>query len=678
MNYNRLFEELNLGHTSLANRIVMGSMHTGLEEAIEGADKLAHFYAARASAGLIVTGGFSPNEEGRVAEGSGTFSSENQLPFHEKITSAVHVAGGKIALQILHTGRYGYHKKAVAPSALQAPINVIKPKEMGGEDVLRTIADFANCAKLAQLAGYDGVEIMGSEGYLLNQFIAPRTNKRTDEWGGSFANRIRFPLAIVNAVRTQTGPNFIVIFRLSMLDLVPEGSTWQEVVALAKELENAGVDIINTGIGWHESRVPTIASNVPPAAFAWVTKKLRSEVKLPLIAVNRINTPEIAESLLEKQFCDLVSMARPLLADPELPKKAKLGKPELINSCIACNQACLDHIFEHKTATCLVNPFAAQEELELKQRELAKQKVNVVKKTSIAVVGAGPAGLAAAVHAATLGFQVCLFEASKSIGGQFQLASKVPGKEDYLHTIRFFEAALAEHKVSVYLRHHAAPLELQSFDHIIVATGVAPRSINLPGMNLPHVCTYADILSGRVIAGESVVIVGSGGIGFDVAEFLCHDAATQRSYNDMWGIDETIAGPGGLKEIVKESWHTNRKITMLQRKPGKPGETLGKTTGWIHKASLKNFGVTTLSGVQYEGIVAEGIRIKHQDEFKLLLADTVVICAGQESNKGLHEKLLEQGSKSTLVGGAKLAAELDAKRAITEGMGAVAKVLSGL
>jgi 2,4-dienoyl-CoA reductase (NADPH2) len=686
-----VYTPYDFGFLSLPNRIVMGSMHTGLEEHPDGPQRLARFYSLRASTGLIVTGGVAPNDEGRVGEGSGVLSSQAQLEHHSIVTTAVRAEGGRIILQILHTGRYGYHKKCVAPSALQAPINRYKPREMDVEDIQRTVDDFVNCAKLAQQAGYHGVEIMASEGYLLNQFIAPRTNKRTDAYGGIFENRVRFPLDVLRSVRSAVGPHFLIVFRLSLLDLVEDGSTWDEVVALAKEVEKNGANIINSGIGWHESRVPTIASNVPPGSYAFITGRLRKEIKIPLIAVNRINTLSIAEEILSSQHADFVSMARPLLADPSLAKKGRSKQTHLINTCIGCNQACLDHIFENKIASCLVNPLACHEtEWNLEARLFAKEQKNSVSK-NVAVVGAGPAGLASAEMAAKLGHKVTVFEASDMIGGQFQLACRVPGKEDYAQSIRYFNCSLEALGVEVQTSKKADWDLLKSYDHVIVATGVIPRFPNLPGVHLPLVKTYADILSGRANAGRRVAILGAGGIGFDVAEFLCDphaadwDPASQslsgtwgsrdqqdlvlarKKYLEDWGVDSAYANRGGL--VAKPlAWSKPREITLLQRKPGKPGESLGKTTGWIHKASMKFAGVEMLSGVVYEGITEQGLRIVHQEGQRLLEVDTIVLCTGQESENKLYEALKAKGMSCSLVGGAKMASELDAKRAISEGM----------
>jgi len=665
MTFPRLFQEMDFGFLRLANRIVMGSMHTGLEEASKGAERMAAFYAARAGAGLIITGGVAPNAEGRVSEGAATLENDEHVAHHAEVTAAVHAAGGRIALQILHTGRYAYHRKCVAPSALQAPINQMKPRELSHDEVERTIDDFANCAALARKAGYDGVEVMGSEGYLINQFIAPRTNVRTDSWGGSFENRIRFPLEILRRVKKAAGDDFLIVFRLSCLDLVEEGSTWEEVVALAKEVQKAGAHIINTGIGWHEARVPTIAAVVPHGAYAWVTAKLKQEVSIPLVAVNRINTAEVAESILARGDADFVSMARPLLADPKLPEKAKRGDVGAINTCIACNQACLDHIFEMKVASCLVNPFACHE------TERIVTPVAGSARKKIAVVGAGPAGLAAATTAAARGHAVTLFEAESRVGGQFQLACVIPGKEDYAETVRYFENELVRTGVTVKLGARVGVKDLAGFDGVILASGVTPRIPKIAGSDLPHVVNYHELLAGTKRAGATVAVIGAGGIGFDVSEYLTHpEGETSDAYYDHWGVDLAYASRGGVKR--PSPWKSARRVYLLQRKPGKPGETLGKTTGWVHKASLKARGVEMLSGVTYERIVPAGIEITYRDETKVLAVDTIVLCAGQESELSLKAPLEAAGIPVTLVGGALFAGELDAKRAILEGTKAAA------
>lgn len=666
-----LLQPYSFGFLTLPNRIVMGSMHTGLEERADADTRMARFYARRASAGLIITGGIAPNVEGRVNEGAATLETSEHAKHHAVVTRAVHDAGGRIVMQILHTGRYAYHKKCVGASALQAPINAYKPTPLSSTDVERTIEDFVRCARLAQEAGYDGVEIMGSEGYLINQFIAPRTNVREDDWGGSFEARIRFPTEIVRRTRAAVGSHFLLVFRISLLDLVENGSTWEEVVALAKAIQTAGADVLNSGIGWHEARVPTIAAMVPQGAYTFITGRLKKEVSLPLIAVNRINFPEVGERILAAGEADFVSMARPLLADPDLPLKAKQGDVAAINTCIGCNQACLDHIFENKEATCLVNPAACREE-EWELPPLAQKNTGKANARKVAVVGGGPAGLAAAATAADAGHTVTLFESSMRLGGQFLLAAAVPGKEDYKETVRYFSERLFRAKATVRLSTKATVDDLSGFDAVILATGVAPRVPPIPGLlggDGVNVCRYDEILSGAKTAGARVAIIGAGGIGFDVAEFLTHpNEETVDTFFEKWGVDKTYASRGAVKQPSKAAWASPRQVWLLQRKPGKHGETLGKTTGWIHKASLKNRGVEMLAGVAYERVDSEGLHIEHKGEKVVLPVDTIVVCAGQESVKDLYAPLQAKGVPVTLVGGAHVAAELDAKRAIAEGV----------
>ena len=666
--YPHLLAPLDLGFTTLRNRTLMGSMHTGLEEEKNGFERMAAFYAerARGGVGLIVTGGFSPNLAGRVYHFGSQLSFPWQVGKHRLVTEAVHAAGGKIALQILHTGRYGYHPLNVAPSSLRAPINRFKPRALTGWGIRKTIGDYARCARLAQKAGYDGVEIMGSEGYLINQFIAPQTNHRTDDWGGPFENRIRFAVEIVRATREKVGPNFIIIFRLSMLDLVEGGSTWDEVVQLAKAIEAAGATIINTGIGWHEARIPTIATMVPHAAFAWVTKRLKGEVKIPLITTNRINTPEIAEDVLASGCADMVSMARPFLADAEFVNKAAARRSDEINTCIACNQACLDHIFNGKLTSCLVNPRACHE------TELVIAKTSARKK--IAVVGAGPAGMACATTAAERGHDVTLFEASDRIGGQFNIAKRVPGKEDFNETLRFFRRRIETTGVLLKLDHRvdADALRAGCFDHVVLATGIVPRKPPIPGIESGKVASYLDIVEGRKAAGKSVAIIGAGGIGFDVGEFLTHahdQGAAAKSeaerFNEEWGIDPSYANRGGLKPSYSEA--APRQVYLLQRKSSKVGDGLAKTTGWIRRTLLKKRGVEMISGVSYERIDDAGLHITVNGEAKTLPVDTIVICAGQESQRELLAPLEAASIPVSLIGGADIASELDAKRAIDQG-----------
>jgi 2,4-dienoyl-CoA reductase (NADPH2) len=662
--YPNLLAPLDLGFTTLRNRTLMGSMHTGLEEEKNGFERMAAFYGerARGGVGLIVTGGFAPNLAGRVYHFGSQLSFSWQVGKHRLITDAVHAEGGKIALQILHTGRYGYHPLNVAPSKLRAPINRFTPRALTCWGIRKTIGDYARCAQLAQKAGYDGVEIMGSEGYLINQFIAPQTNKRTDEWGGSFENRIRFAVETVRATRAKVGPNFIIIFRLSMLDLVEGGSTWDEVVELAKAIEAAGATIINTGIGWHEARIPTIATMVPRAAFAWVTKRLKGAVRIPLVTTNRINTPEVAEEVLASGCADMVSMARPFLADADFVVKAAAGRGDEINTCIACNQACLDHIFAGKLTSCLVNPRACHE------TELVIGKTQSPKK--LAVVGAGPAGMACATTAAERGHQVTLFDAAPRIGGQFNIASQIPGKEDFNETIRYFGRRIQTTGVDLRLsqRVDAEMLKAGGFDHVVLATGIVPRQPPIPGIESDTVASYLDIIEGRKVAGKTVAIVGAGGIGFDVGEFLTHahdDRTEAERFNDEWGIDPAYSARGGLKTPVDET--PPRQVYLLQRKSSKVGDGLAKTTGWIRRTLLKKRGVQMIGGVSYERIDEGGLHISVNGVAKTLAADTVVICAGQEPRRELQAPLEAAGIKFTLIGGADVAAELDAKRAIDQG-----------
>lgn len=664
-NYPHLLAPLDLGFTTLKNRVLMGSMHTGLEEHPDGARRLAQFYAERAAGGvaLIVTGGIAPNEQGVVTAGASILNNEDTLPHHQVITDAVHQAGGKIALQILHTGRYSYQKNLVAPSAIQAPINPFKPREMSEEDIQQTIEDFARCAQLAQQAGYDGVEIMGSEGYLINQFLVARTNHRQDKWGGNFENRMRFAVEIVKAARAITGEHFIIIYRLSMLDLVEEGSDWQEIEQLAKEIEKAGASIINTGIGWHEARIPTIATMVPRAGFSWVTQKLMGKVSIPLITTNRINDPHVAEQTLSEGCADMVSMARPFLADAEFVLKAEQDRADEINTCIGCNQACLDRIFVGKLTSCLVNPRACHE------TEFIAEPVKAPK--TIAVIGAGPAGLSFAVTAASQGHHVTLFERDNKIGGQFNIAKQIPGKEEFYETLRYFDRQLALNGVEVKLNHTATADQLASFDEIIIATGIIPRTPDIDGINHEKVLTYLDILKHKRNVGPRVAIIGAGGIGFDTAEYLSQNgqssSLSSHAFSQEWGIDQTLSHRGGLQPEGAQMERSPRKIYLLQRKDSKVGEGLGKTTGWVHRASLLMRGITMLNSVQYLKIDDQGLHISRNGEQQCLEVDNVIICAGQEPLKDLYQPLQTMGKNVHVIGGADVAVELDARRAIDQG-----------
>jgi len=658
-----LFSPLDLGFTQLKNRVLMGSMHTGLEEHPDGPRRLAAFYAERAAAGvaLIVTGGISPSPEGVVMAGASVLNHPRQLAHHRIVTDAVHQAGGKIALQILHAGRYSYQPALVAPSALQAPINPFMPTMLTHHAILTLIDDFARCARLAQEAGYDGVEIMGSEGYLINQFLVTRTNQRDDEWGGDEQRRSRFALEIVRAVRQAVGENFIIIYRLSMLDLVEQGSTLPQTLRLAKAIEQAGATLINTGIGWHEARVPTIATSVPRGAFGWVTRQLKQHLTLPVITTNRINHPAVAQALLDEGCADMVSMARPFLADAAFVSKAQQGKSDEINTCIGCNQACLDQIFAGKVTSCLVNPRACH--------ETEMVKITAQQPQNLAVVGAGPAGLAFAVNAAERGHRVTLFDRSPTIGGQFNIARQIPGKEEFSETLRYFNRQLTLNGVTLKLDHTVEASDLLTFDRVILATGVSPRIPEIAGIDHPCVLSYLDVLRDKKAVGRRVAIIGAGGIGFDTAEFLSqHGEATSlniAAFCREWGIDQTLQQPGGL--VAPQPPGSAREIWLLQRKPGKPGAGLGKTTGWIHRASLQMRGVAMWGDVQYLKIDDEGLHILHQGKPVLLAVDNVVICAGQQPNRELAEALQASGIAVHLIGGADKALELDARRAIEQG-----------
>lgn len=658
-----LLSPLDLGFTTLKNRVIMGSMHTGLEEG--DPHVLAAYFAerARGQVGMIVTGGISPNREGVVQAHAATLSDAAQVANHKVVTDAVHKEGAKICMQILHAGRYAAVPYCVSPSPTRAPISPFESKELTHEMIESTIADYAESAYLAQQAGYDGVEIMGSEGYLINQFIAKRTNLRDDQWGGSYENRIRFALEVVRKTRERVGEAFIIIFRLSMLDLVEGGSTWEENVQLAKELEEAGVTILNTGIGWHEARVPTISTRVPRAAFAWVTERMKAEVNIPLVATNRINMPAIAEGILAEGGADLISMARPFLADPEIVLKAMENRTDEINTCIACNQACLDHIFEHKKVSCLVNPRAGHEtELNYTKTEHPKR---------IAVVGAGPAGLAASTVAAQRGHHVTLFEGSSEIGGQFNMAKQIPGKEEFYETIRYFNRQIELTGVNLQLNTRVTAADLAGkFDHVILASGIQPRVINLDGENHPKALTYIEVLRDKKPVGNKVAIIGAGGIGFDVAEFLSHEGISSSidipTYMSEWGVDMQMETRAGLLE--KPKIHPSpREIYLLQRKTTKIGSGLGKTTGFGHRASLIKKGVNTMTGVNYLKIDDEGLHLEKGGETMVLPVDNVIICAGQVPLRELQEPLEKAGTQVHLIGGADVAAELDAKRAINQG-----------
>ena len=658
--YPHLLAPLDLGFTTLKNRVLMGSMHTGLEDIGNSHDRMAAFYAARAKGGvgLIVTGGFAPNQDSIVMQGASILDNETEAIKHRVITDAVHAHGGKICVQVLHTGRYAYHKRPVAPSALKAPINPVTPHALTEEEIIQTIADYAQCAAMCQFANYDGVEIMGSEGYLINQFVAPQTNHREDRWGGSFENRIRFGVETVRAVRCRVGPNFIIIFRLSMLDLVEGGSTWDEVVALAKEIEKAGATIINTGVGWHEARIPTIYTAVPRAAYTWVTRRMKGEVKIPLITTNRINDPQVAEDVIARGDADMVSMARPFLADAEFVNKAAAGRADAINTCIACNQACLDHIFSRQLCSCLVNPFACHE-LDVTVEAAAAPK-------KVAVVGAGPAGLAAATQLAERGHKVGLFDSAEEIGGQFNLARRIPGKEEFGETLRYFATRLRELKVDVQLNRRVASADFQGYDHVVVATGIVPRTPAIPGIDHTKVTSYIDLLEGRKQAGKKVAIVGAGGIGFDVAEFLTHagDGGDPiAAYRKEWGIDPEYSDKrGGL--TAPQMPASPREVWLLQRKTSKVGDGLAKTTGWARRLLLQKRGVHMQGGVEYLKIDDAGLHIAVDGKPSVLDVDTIVICAGQEPRRELVAGLEAAGIEYTLVGGADVATELDAKRAI--------------
>jgi len=671
--YPHLLEPLDLGFVRLRNRALMGSMHTGLEEAKNGFDRLARFYAdrARGGVGLIVTGGIAPNEEGAVFQHAAKMSTPEEAEKHKVITQAVHEADGRICMQILHAGRYAYHPGLVAPSTIQAPINPLRPRALDEEGIEKQISDYVHCAELARQAGYDGVEIMGSEGYFINQFIVKHTNDRTDRWGGSYENRIRLAIEIVRRVRERVGENFILIYRLSMLDLIEDGSTWDEVVQLAKAIEKAGATIINTGIGWHEARVPTIATSVPRGAFTKVTRRMKDEVSIPLVTTNRINMPDVAEKILAEGDADMVSMARPFLADAELVQKAIEDRAQEINTCIGCNQACLDHTFSGKLTSCLVNPRACHE-TELNYVKTAEPR-------KIAVVGAGPAGLAFASVAAERGHSVTLFDDGKEIGGQFNVAKLIPGKEEFYETLRYYKVMLDKYGVDVRLNNRVSADDLKAggFDHVVLASGVKPRTPDIEGIDHPKVIGYLDALLQRKPVGQKVAVIGAGGIGFDVSEFIVHKgtsaALDSAHFMREWGVDLTVEHRGGIKGMTPEMPEPAREVYLLQRKTSKVGKDLGKTTGWIHRTSLKHRQVQMVPGVAYRKIDDEGLHVTitpkgaEQGEDRVLPVDTIIVCAGQDPLRELQENLEQAGVNVHLIGGADVAAELDAKRAIDQG-----------
>ena len=663
MDYPHLFAPLDLGHTTLPNRILMGSMHTGLEDKASDYDKLATYFAerARGGVGLMVSGGIAPSIEGWLKPFGGRLSMPWHVARHRKLTRAVHAEGGKLCMQILHAGRYGYHPLSVAPSKIRSPITPFTPRALSSRGVERTIGDFVSCAKLARDAGYDGIEVMGSEGYLINQFLVERTNRRTDAWGGDASRRMRFPLEIVSRTREAVGRDFIIIYRLSMLDLVEQGQSWDDILALAKAIEAAGASIINTGIGWHEARIPTIVTSVPRAGFAWVTRKLKGEVGIPLITTNRINMPEVAERILAEGDADMVSMARPLLADPDWAIKARIGRTDRINTCIACNQACLDHVFQNKRASCLVNPRACHE-TELVIAPATRRK-------RIAVVGAGPAGMACASTLAERGHDVTLIDRAGDIGGQFNYAKRIPGKEEFHETLRYFRHRLADAGVTLKLHTEADANALRGYDDIVIATGITPRKVTFPGSDDPRVLSYLDVLAHDRPIGHRVAIIGAGGIGFDVAEFLVEHAPSPTTdvtrWTREWGVDMQLDARGGLVAAAPE--RPARQIWLMQRSEGRPGARLNKTTGWVHRATLRNKQVAMLGGVTYERLDEAGLHIAVEGKPQVLPVDNVVVCAGQEPLRKLADALLAMGVTPHIIGGADVAAELDAKRAIAQG-----------
>ena len=671
--FSHLLAPLDLGFTTLKNRVLMGSMHTGLEETRDWS-RVAAFYAARAAGGvgLMVTGGMAPNKEGGVFPGAAGLFSDDDIANHKSVTDAVHAAGGKIAMQILHAGRYAYSPDCVGPSAVKSPISPFPPKELDDAGIEKQIRDMVTAAVRAKEAGYDGVEVMGSEGYFLNQFLVTHTNRRDDKWGGSYENRMRLPVEVVRRVREAVGADFILIYRLSMIDLIPNGSTWDEVITLAKAVEAAGATILNTGIGWHEARIPTIATSVPRRAFTWVTKKLMGEVSIPIITSNRINTPQVGEDVLADGCADMVSMARPFLADPDFVAKAAAGQSAQIAPCIACNQACLDHTFGGKLSSCLVNPRACHE------TEISADKAATPK--TIAVVGAGPAGLAASLTAVERGHTVTLFDKATEIGGQLNMAKQVPGKEEFWGLVDYYRTMVAQSGITLMLGETATAEMLQGFDEVIIATGVTPRDPQIPGQDGPNVLSYIDVLRGKADVGKRVAIIGAGGIGFDVAEFLVTDDSPTDDLDAWlteWGVGDPARTRGGIRTEGPQPEAPARDVTLLQRKAQKLGKGLGKTTGWIHRATLQMKQVKMVGGVNYEKIDADGLYVTYgeaRENPTLIAVDTVVLCAGQLPNRTLADELAATGASCHIIGGADVAAELDAKRAIDQAVRLVATI----
>ncbi|WP_439561324.1 FAD-dependent oxidoreductase [Roseinatronobacter sp.] len=662
--YPHMFAPLDLGFTTLKNRVLMGSMHTGLEERGDW-NRVAEYYAirARGGVGLMVTGGMAPSPEGGVFPGAAGLYTAQDIANHRMVTDRVHDAGGKIAMQILHAGRYAYGPDCVAPSAIKSPISPFKPQELDEDGIEKQIADMVTAAVRAREAGYDGVEVMGSEGYFINQFLCAATNHRTDRWGGSYDNRMRLAVEIMRRVRAAVGPDFILIYRISLIDLVPNGQTFDQVTRLAQAVEAAGATILNTGIGWHEARVPTIATSVPRAGWAWVTRKLMGKVGIPLVTSNRINTPDVAEHLLAGGAADMVSMARPFLADPDFVAKAADGRADQIAPCIACNQACLDHTFQGKVSSCLVNPRACHEtELTYDQTTTAR---------NVAVVGAGPAGLMAALVAADRGHTVTLFEADKQIGGQLNMARQIPGKEEFHGLVDWFTTRVAQSHIKLRLDTHATPELLDGFDDVVIATGVIPRDPQIDGQDAPHVLRYTDVLRDKAQVGARAIVVGAGGVGFDVAEYLSHEGESATGnlalWQREWGVGDPSDTPGGLAPDGPQPLPPTRSVTLVQRKAARPGKGLGKTTGWIHRASLAAKGVRMLGGMEYRRITADGLVVLRDGVEETLTADTVILCTGQEPLRILADTLIAKGQTVHVIGGADVAAELDAKRAIDQG-----------